>query len=132
MADELGASAEPAHLRSAVSRAYYAVYHAAVVAVENLGGMRLSSHDAVGDGFQTSVDPEVSELGQHLLDIKSSRHEADYKLARPGIVENGASVQVLSRESRALFATFADLPSGPSRAAAVSAIRTYDGRTLGR
>lgn len=126
VADELAEGQAP-RLRSAVSRAYYAVYHVASRATYDLGGpSRSSSHDLVGNRFQSSSDPDISELGQRFLNLKAARHRADYKLADGMDVENLATVGVLVREARVLVHAFEHLPHGDLRGAAVEAIAAYE------
>jgi hypothetical protein len=97
-----------------------------------LGAPRTSSHDVIGDRFQTSGDPEVSELGQRFLNLKTARHRADYKLSTPSDVEDFSSVTVHLREARDLVATFRALPVGGLGDAAAAAIRAYEARSRGR
>ena len=132
VADDLARSGGPAHLRSAVSRAYYAVYHVASEASIRLGAPRSHSHDVIGDRFQTSGDPDISALGQRFLNLKSARHHADYKLYLPGDVEEPSKVAVHLREARDLVAVFSDLPTGALRQAAERAIGAYEERYRGR
>jgi len=116
----------------AVSRAYYAVYHAAAVASRRLGASSSHSHEEIGNRFQTSDDPEISSIGQRFLDLKSARHRADNKLRQPVDVEDAAFVALQLREARELFGVFQDLPTGGRRDAAQRAVRSYDARSRGR
>jgi hypothetical protein len=132
VADDLARLGGPGHLRSAVSRAYYAVYHASTMASRQLGASPAHSHDEIGNRFQTSDDPVISSIGQRFLDLKSARQRADYKLRRPVDVEDAAFVTVQLREARELLAVFGDLPTGGRREAAQRAVRAYDARARGR
>jgi len=132
VADELAVGDAP-RLRSAVSRAYYAVFHVASRATVELGGpARSSSHDLVGNRFQSSGDPAVSELGQRFLNLKAARHRADYTLADGLDVDDQATVATLVREARGLVAAFAHLPRGDLRGAAAGAIAAYERMLRGR
>lgn len=102
VADELAHLGGPGRLRSAISRAYYAVFHVASGASATLGAPRSNSHDVIGDRFQTSDDPEISEIGQRFLDLKAARHRADDRMSRPQGVEEPSSVMFHLREARAL------------------------------
>jgi uncharacterized protein (UPF0332 family) len=132
VADELAQAGGPSRLRSAVSRAYYAVFHVASEASAKLGAARSNSHDVIGDRFQTSDDPEISELGQRFLNLKTARQHADYRISRPGSVEEPSSVMVHLREARELVDVFGELPTGALREAARRAILAYEGRSRGR
>ena len=132
VADELAQAGGPSRLRSAVSRAYYAVFHVASEASAELGAPRSNSHDVIGDRFQTSEDPGISALGQRFLNLKSAQHHADYKLYLPGDVEEPPKVAIHLREARDLVAVFSDLPTGALRQAAERAIGAYEEGYRGR
>ncbi len=126
VADELAVGDAP-RLRSAVSRAYYAVYHVASRATHDLGGpARSSSHDLVGNRFQSSSDPAVSALGQRFLNLKAARNRADYTLDDGLDVESQSTVEVLVREAHGLLEAFEQLPHGDLRLAAEEAIEAYE------
>ena len=122
----------PGRLRSAVSRAYYAVFHVASEASAKLGAPRSNSHEVIGDRFQTSDDPGISELGQRLLNLKAARHHADYEISGLGGVEEPSSVMVHLREAHDLVVVFRDLPTGALEEAAKQAILAYEARSRGR
>ena len=127
VAEELARTGGAARLRSAVSRAYYAVYHLATQATAELGGpARSSSHDVIGDRYLVSQDPDVSALGQRFLNLKAARHRADYKLADGADVDEPVSVAALMHEARELAGAFADLPRGALREAAAGAVVAYE------
>lgn len=126
VADEL-ASGDAPRLRSAVSRAYYAVFHLAAQVTAELGGpARSSSHDLVGSRFRSSSDPDVSALGERFTNLRAARNRADYQLSDGLDVDDPTSVAVLVREARALSDAFADLPRGDLREAASRAIAAFD------
>ena len=132
VADELARTGGPGRLRSAVSRAYYAVFHVASEASAMLGAPRSNSHEVIGDRFQTSDHPEISELGQRFLNLKATRQHADYKISKPGGVEEPSSVMVHLREAHDLVVVFRDLPTGALEEAAKQAILAYEARSRGR
>jgi len=63
----------PAARRSAVSRAYYAVFHVATKVQRRLGARPSSSHDAVGLRFQSSPEEEVRAFGIRAFDALGRR-----------------------------------------------------------
>lgn len=133
VADELMGAGGAARLRSAVSRAYYAVFHVATQATVALGGpARSSDHELTGARFQSSADPVISELGQRFLNLKTARHRADYRLAGGADVEDPVAVAALVREARELAEAFKELPRGPLREAAAGAISEYERMYRGR
>jgi hypothetical protein len=116
----------PAALRSAVSRAYYAVYHVATQAQRRLGARRSSSHDVVGLRFQASPDGAVRAIGDAFLGLEAQRVESDYRLRSPSVVEDGDNVMAIVDDARQMCAVLADLPGGPLASAAAAGIRAFD------
>lgn len=130
VADKLRAIDTSAALRSAVSRAYYAVFHAATVAQLKLGARRTRSHDVLGSRLQASPDAAVRLLGDRFLSLKARRVESDYRIGSPTEVEHPATVGALVDEARELLSMLADLPTSERANAAAVGIRIFDG--LGR
>jgi hypothetical protein len=86
VAKSLATAADEASQRSAVSRAYYAVYHVALeraaahgVRVELTG--KETAHEACWMAFQTK--PAVAGIGTRGAGLKVARHKADYRIV-PG------------------------------------------------
>jgi uncharacterized protein (UPF0332 family) len=78
LAKELSKTDKPAYLRSAISRAYYAVYiRACFVAGENNQNERSSHKDTIKK-FTSHEDDEAQELGEILQDLRKNRNQADY------------------------------------------------------
>jgi hypothetical protein len=117
----------PAARRSAVSRAYYAVFHVATRAQRRLGARRSSSHDVVGLRFQASPEGAVRAIGDAFLGLKARRVESDYRLRSPAVVEDGDTVVAIVDDARQLCLVLADLPAGPLARAAAVGIRSFDG-----
>lgn len=117
----------PAARRSAVGRAYDAVFHVATNAQRWLGARRSSSHDGVGLRFQASPDGAVRAIGDAFLGLKAQRVESDYRLRSPSFVEDGGTVMAIVDDARQLCTVLADLPAGPLARAAAVGIRTFDG-----
>ncbi len=75
-------------LRSAISRAYYAAFHATCDYLKQVGEYpteqeiktsRKGTHQIIIDRFITNpAHPEWDEIGQRLNLLKSDRHRADY------------------------------------------------------
>ena len=130
VADKLRVIDTSAALRSAVSRAYYAVFHAATVAQLKLGARRTRSHDVLGSRLQASPDSAVRLLGDRFLSLKARRVESDYRIGSPTDVEHPATVGALVDEARELLSMLADLPTSERANAAAVGIRIFDG--LGR
>jgi hypothetical protein len=127
VAEALQLVERPAARRSAVSRAYYAVFHVAQHAQRRLGARRSSSHDVVGLRFQASPEGAVRAIGDAFLGLKAQRIESDYRLRSPSFVEDGETVMTIVVDARQLCVVLEELPMGPLARAAAVGIRAFDG-----
>lgn len=82
LAQELAARKDEARLRSALSRAYYYVYHLALNRAK-LNGFAPrageSTHMQLWRLFELSPEPECMSLGHVALRLKEKRERADYE-----------------------------------------------------
>jgi hypothetical protein len=82
LAEELGRRSEDAAaLRTAISRAYYYVFHLALERASRNGFVTIkgeSSHLQLWKLFSTSPEPSCLKLGQIALRLKEKRERADY------------------------------------------------------
>ena len=92
VAEALRTINRPAALRTAVSRAYCAVFHGAAEAHLRLGARRTRSHDVLGSRLQASPDAAVRLLGDRFLSLEARRIESDYRLGSRAEVEYPATV----------------------------------------
>ncbi len=81
LADELGKSADEAALRSAISRAYYYVYHLALKRAEknDFKPSQGGAHVQLWRFFGGSPDLTCRRLGDLGNRMKENRHRADYE-----------------------------------------------------
>ena len=93
-----------AGLRTAVSRAYYAVHHVARAFVEE-AGVRLKrsgeAHADVWNHLANSGDVQIDRLGYTLSELHSNRIDADY-LLHIRAVEDSNTAAALVTDARAL------------------------------
>jgi len=83
LAVRLSASPGEAERRSAVSRAHYAIFHAARLAVEDCGIVCPSSaevHDKLAKCLQNAGDADLAMVGDKLNMFRAVRNSADYRL----------------------------------------------------
>jgi uncharacterized protein (UPF0332 family) len=81
LADELGGRADESSLRSALSRAYYYVYHLALKRAEDNDFKALSgegTHTQLWRVFSTNPEPDCRKMAQIALRLKEKREKADY------------------------------------------------------
>ena len=111
-------SGTPAACRTAISRAYYALFNVAGQILQGLG-FRISkgaaAHGEVYKCLSNSGDSEVIHVGSELNDLHSYRIRADYHMDRTDIERLAIAsdlVEVAGELIRTLDAAFA----GPRRA----------------
>lgn len=79
----LAAGPDEAHWRSAVSRAYYGAFHAALQLLASYGitfPKASSAHEKVAQCLQNSGDEELAEAGRRVASLREKRNIADYHL----------------------------------------------------
>ncbi len=90
---------EPVQLRSAVSRAYYAVYHVGRVLLKQLGFSLGDSHGDVPNYLQNSGDNKLMKVASELNSLYGARRKADYFLDNKDVEsEKKATNHVLQAE----------------------------------
>jgi uncharacterized protein (UPF0332 family) len=102
--------------RSAISRAYYAVFHVLREALPQHGvavGRAATAHSNLHLGLLNSGNPDVADLARGLDDLRIERTRADYELTRP-VAQSDAdrcvqSAQQLLADFQALIAAGLDL-----------------------
>ncbi|MCI0357412.1 MAG: hypothetical protein L0211_02880 [Planctomycetaceae bacterium] len=117
LAVRLSASSGEAERRSAISRAYYAIFHAARLVVEDCGVVRPSTaevHDKLAKCLQNGRDVELAMVGDKLNMFRAARNSADYRLNDQSFT-NGKFVALqlaMARETAdSLAASHARIPS---------------------
>jgi len=119
----------PAELRTAISRAYYAVYHVAVAELEKLG-FRIpkgpQGHANVQRRLFGSGDLVTEKAGPKLQTLYTRRLHADYQLDRSD-VENSRLAQALVEQADRLIHDIRQSVSDPGkRVKIIDAIKAYD------
>jgi uncharacterized protein (UPF0332 family) len=101
LASELATRPEERCLRTAISRAYYYVYHLARKRVlDNRfhvipGG---DSHKQVWEKFDASPEPDCKKLYSLALRLKDKRQQADYNATYPRIQDEFPAILELTKE----------------------------------
>lgn len=84
LATRLSAGTGEADLRSAVSRAYYGLFHRArllLEACEVTCPESAEAHDKIAKCLQNSQSPNVAAAGSKLHSFRTTRNHADYRLS---------------------------------------------------
>jgi uncharacterized protein (UPF0332 family) len=95
-AKTLGTSARPSDLRSAVSRAYYGSYHAALELLES-AGVRFTkgtpeAHTKMSQCLDNSNVTDAEKVARELNSLRDDRNTADYDMADT-VFEKSTNVQ---------------------------------------
>jgi len=80
--------AYPAEFRTAISRAYYAVFHFGLNFLRGMGFSILQNadaHEEVYRHFNNSGDRELVKVATKFHDLRTKRNHADYDLKRPEV-----------------------------------------------
>ena len=111
LAEELGTRADEASLRSALSRAYYYVYHLALKRAEANNFKIIpgeGTHTQLWRLFNTSPEPACQKLAQIAGRLKEKRERADYN---PNFIRIEDEVPELLAEARDFAARLDKLPA---------------------
>src|SRR5262245_31169502 len=94
LATQLAEGSRPAEHRSAISRAYYAVFNSGEEFFERMGLRRVKGdyHVILQRRLLNSADTELTRVGSRLSSLHAKRVLADYKLADK-TVETGESAR---------------------------------------
>lgn len=123
LAAKVGAG--PAQCRTAISRTYYATFHVALEAMDDLG-IRVPRGPRAHTELQTTWSrldhPKAREIGSSLGDLHSKRISADYRILERGC-EQVSTARTYVELGSALLSSIAEARMDPTRAELVEAIR---------
>lgn len=127
LSKQLATNSTPAGIRTAVSRAYYAVFHVGSENLEKLGfkiPQNPNGHAEVERRLHNCGDPEISAVGTQLGDLRSKRIKADYRLTYRKI-ENSDSALVLVKLAEKMIRTLDEKFKSPQSDRIKSSITAY-------
>lgn len=129
LALELSKKDNPAHLRSAVSRAYYAVYNTGFKLLRDNLGFTVSDgpggHGDVKRRLRFGGSQELSEAAQKLGELHNKRIKADYFLNDKS-VESYKTVEALMKTAGEIITILNSCQTEPKRSQVIKAIQDYD------
>jgi hypothetical protein len=133
VASELVAGANPARIRSGISRAYYAAYNVGVEVLTEMGftiekGPR--GHKDVSMRLHNSGDVEVEKAGSQLGTLQSKRNNADYHLDNMD-VEDQKTAQADVELARRIIQILDSCRGGEKKTKVIEGIKDYD-RKVGK
>jgi len=131
LASELVGRNRAADIRSAISRAYYAVFNVGAEILAELG-FRVSkganAHGEVRHRLSNSGDLDVVKVGSQLGDLQSRRIQADYQLKQKDI-ENQKLAQAFVELAGKMIQTLDQCRSEPRRLQIINAIQEWESKT---
>lgn len=120
-----------AEWRSAISRAYYAVFHSARQLLSELGfavPRDDNAHRYLINRLSNSKHPSASRVGRALDRLRGDRNSADYDLHRVWAARLAAQSVQLAEQ---MMQTLAAIRKGPDRQALTDAMKDYERNVLG-
>jgi uncharacterized protein (UPF0332 family) len=128
LASNLVVGTSPAEIRSAISRAYYAIHHVSSEILSELGAQIKKSgdrHGYVWKCLSNSGDTEIIKVGSQLGDLQSKRNKADYDLANTSI-ESQKTAQGIVEQTKRMIQIIEGCRSEPKRTKIAKAIQEYE------
>lgn len=131
LASELVKGRRACEIRTAISRAYYAVFNVGVEILTGLG-FRISEgprgHGDVWNRLSNSGDSEVVKVGSQLTDLYTRRLHADYRLNKKDI-EDQKTARLLVELAHNMIRTLDECRSEPRRPQIIKAIQNWEAKT---
>jgi uncharacterized protein (UPF0332 family) len=128
LASALLADPKPAQIRTAISRAYYAVFNLAVEFLTGLGfGLpKYNKHVAVQHRLQNCGDSEIERVGSELTELASKRSQADYDLDDKSIESGKTALIAVAQADRMMQAVEKCLTNKSRQRVITSAIEKWE------
>lgn len=134
LAKKLVSGTNPAEVRTAISRAYYAAYNCALRTIQQLGfrvAKGPNGHKDVQYRLGNCGDKDVERVGSQLADLHSKRIEADYRLNRSNI-ENPKNASLAIKIVDRMIETLKTCQTEPRRQKIIRSIRDWESKTSGK
>ena len=127
LASELVKENTPANLRTAISRAYYAVYNVGVEILKEMD-FKVDSgpggHGRVRMQFENCGIEKIIAAASKMGNLQSNRIKADYNLEKKR-VENQKTVEAIIKDAEDVISALDSCCKEPIRTNAFKAIQTY-------
>lgn len=118
----------PSEFRTAISRAYYAVYNVGVELLREMGVTPIEGPGGHGDVrryFNYSGNSDVKKVASQMADLAASRVHADYHLDRND-VENKKKAKALVHQATRMIETLTKCCTGQRRDQIIKSIQELD------
>jgi len=127
LASELVNGSSVAHMRTAISRAYYASYNVSVEILKNMGfsiSEGPSGHGQIQRYLNNCGNQNVNKIGSQIMDLHSRRIDADYRLNKTS-VENPKTAKALVKQAEKMIDALDTHCFGSERISIIEAIKSY-------
>ena len=133
LASTLVTEPKPAEIRTAVSRAYYAIFNMAEQFLINLGFRmpKNNVHVAVQHRLQNCGDSEIMNVGSKLTDLHHKRVQADYRLNEKSIENQKTALTVIAQVDQ-MMELVENCLAEPRRQLIIAAIQKWENITGNR
>jgi hypothetical protein len=131
LASELVLRKRASDIRTAISRAYYAVFNVGVEILTELGfkiNEGPSGHGDVRNRLSNSGDTEAAKVGSQLNNLHTGRLHADYRLNMTD-VENQKTAEALVQLAGKMIRSLDECRSAPKRHQIIKAIQEWETKT---
>ncbi len=116
----------PAEVRSAISRAYYAIFHVSANILRGMGfriKRTAEGHTDVAHRLSNCGHTNVIYIGQNLGDLRGMRNDADYRLDKP---QNQKTARAIIKQVGTWIEDLTLYCSGPDKAQIREAIDKWE------
>jgi uncharacterized protein (UPF0332 family) len=131
LAERLAREQTEADWRTAISRAYYAAFHAGRLLLRDLGfrvPRASAAHAYVWMRLSNCGDPSIVKAGGELNNMQGDRNRADYDFQRDYVQSDA---QVVVQTARVVVQAISTGLVEPTRSQITAAIRDYERNVLG-
>ena len=119
--------AYPAEFRTAISRAYYAVFHFGLNFLSEMGFnivQNQHAHEEVYRHFNNSGDTDLTKAASKINDLRTRRNHADYELNRLD-VEKKENAKMFVQLAERLIETMDKCCNGTNRSQIIKSIQDW-------
>lgn len=124
--------AYPAEFRSAISRAYYAVFHFGFNNLKKMGFpivQNREAHEEVYQHLNNSRDGELVRAASMMNDLRTKRNHADYELDRAD-VEAQKNAKMIVQQAAKVIETIERRCNSENRSQIINAMQDWRGRFM--
>jgi uncharacterized protein (UPF0332 family) len=134
LSTELLTNGGPAHIRTAISRAYYAFFHVGAELLREMGftiRTNANGHVDVSARLSNTGDADVDHIGWSLDTLRGKRIDADYDIGDRDI-EGLKTASSLVEQTGEMILQLRALCKGPKREQLIESIKDWEIKAVAR